>query len=228
MEPVRSTDPEPGFLEGIRDITSQEGIVLIFDEITSGFRVNEGGVHLHYNVKPDLAVFGKALGNGFPISAVVGVGKVMSAIQDTFVSSTFWTERVGFTAALATLEKFKTFQVHRQLIDSGKAINNAWERAAEASKLKIKVTGLEPLTHIDFIHEKASVIQTLYTQEMLKRGNLVGSSAYSTFAYDHEVLGQFEQDTGIVFKFLKEAIDGGNPEGLLMSDTKHSGFQRLS
>jgi glutamate-1-semialdehyde 2,1-aminomutase len=228
MEPVRSTEPDPGFLEAVRDITFQEGIVLIFDEITSGFRVNEGGVHLKYNVKPDLAVFGKALGNGFPISAVIGVGEVMSAIQDTFVSSTFWTERVGFTAALATLEKFKKFQVHRHLIDNGKAINYAWESAAKAAQIKIKVSGLEPLTHIDFIHEKASVLQTLYTQEMLKKGYLVGSSAYATYAYNNEILEQFKCDTEVVFGFLKTAIDSGHPEKFMLSDIKHSGFQRLS
>ena len=87
---------------------------------------------------------------------------------------------------------------------------------------------MEPLTHIDFVHEKASVLQTLYTQEMLKKGYLVGSSAYATYAYNNEILEQFKRDTEIVFGFLKTAIDSGRPEKFMLSNIKHSGFQRLS
>ena len=228
MEPVRSTPPEPGFLEEIRAIATEEGIILIFDEVTSGFRVNEGGVHMSFGVMPDIAVFGKALGNGFPISAIIGSAKAMNAIQHTFVSSTFWTERVGFTAALATLQKFKRLQVQDHLIRSGDAINQAWKDAALAAKLDIKISGLEPLTHIDFVHQEAAVLQTIYTQEMLNRGYLVCSSIYATFAYDNQVLVQFAKDTKDVFMTIREAIDSGSPKKYLISDVKHSGFKRLS
>ena len=228
MEPVRSFSPDPGFLEEIRDITSSEGIVLIFDEITSGFRVNEGGVHMSLGVMPDIAVFGKALGNGFPISAMIGKAEPMAAIQDTFVSSTFWTERVGFTAALATLEKFKKFEVHKHLIKSGCAVNTAWTEAAAEVGLNVKICGLEPLTHIDFVHEKASILQTLYTQEMLDKGYLTGSSVYTTYAYDSNIINKFSQDTKAAFRTIKEAIDSGDPQKFLYSECKHSGFQRLS
>ena len=163
MEPVRSLPPAKGFLEEIRDITEREGIILIFDEITSGFRVNPGGVHMTYGVHPDLAVFGKALGNGVPISALIGNEKTMSAIQDTFVSSTFWTERLGFTAALATLEKFQRLSVHNSLVKSGEKVNAAWSEAKH--EVPISITGLAPLTHIEFDHKDAKILQTLYTQK---------------------------------------------------------------
>ncbi len=228
MEPIRSTNPEPGFLESIREITEEEGIILIFDEITSGFRVNNGGVHMTLNVMPDIAVFGKALGNGFPISAIIGTEKAMSAVQDTFISSTFWTERVGFVAALATLEKYEDFSVADSLISSGKRINKIWQNAADAADIDIHICGLEPLTHIDFIHEKANYLQTIYTQEMLNRGYLLGSSIYSTYAYDDDILDKFADDTAEVFKIIKKSIDSNNPEDFLISEVKHSGFQRLS
>ena len=180
------------------------------------------------NVMPDIAVFGKALGNGFPISAIIGTEKAMSAVQDTFISSTFWTERVGFVAALATLEKYEDFSVADSLISSGKRINKIWQNAADAADIDIHICGLESLTHIDFIHEKANYLQTIYTQEMLNRGYLLGSSIYSTYAYDDDILDKFADDTAEVFKIIKKSIDSNNPEDFLISEVKHSGFQRLS
>ncbi len=228
MEPMRSSSPKEGYLEEIREITSSENIVLIFDEITSGFRINVGGVHMSFEVHPDISVFGKALGNGYPISAMIGTSEVMSAIQNTFVSSTFWTERVGFVAAISTLEKFKRENVHESLISSGISINETWKKAAKENGVDIKISGLEPLTHIDFIAEKPNVLQTLYTQEMLHKGYLLGASVYSTYAYDDFILDKFSKDTNITFATIKEAIDSGKPEKYLLSDVKHSGFQRLS
>jgi glutamate-1-semialdehyde aminotransferase len=228
MEPVRGTEPEKDFLETIRDITKLEGIVLIFDEVTSGFRINLGGVHMKYGVYPDMAVFGKALGNGFPISAVIGSANVLNAAQDTFISSTMWTERVGFTAAIATLEKFENEKVHKHLIKCGEKVSNSWLDIAKSVGLDIKVSGLKPLTHIDFNYKSASYLQTIYTQEMLKRGYLMGSSVYTTHAYDNKILKSFHDDTTAVFQIIKDAVDSGDPEKFLISDVKHSGFQRLT
>ncbi len=228
MEPMRGSAPAEGFLEAIREITNKEKIVLIFDEVTSGFRINLGGVHMTYGVNPDMAIFGKALGNGFPISAIIGSGKFMNSAQDTFISSTMWTERVGFTAALAALEKFEKNDVHKHLIKSGERINKTWATSAKANGLDISISGLKPLTHIDFNYDDAAYIQTIYTQEMLKRGYLMGSSVYTTYAYDDSILEQFNIDTNAVFKIIKEAIDSGKPKDFLISDVKHSGFQRLT
>jgi glutamate-1-semialdehyde 2,1-aminomutase len=111
MEPQRGSSPDPGFLEGVRAIATRIGAVLIFDEVTSGFRMNRGGIHLLHGVHPDVAVFGKALGNGFPISAIIGRREVMEHAQESFISSTFWTERIGFVAALATIAKMESQDV---------------------------------------------------------------------------------------------------------------------
>ena len=228
MEPVRGSQPKEGYLEEIRKICSAENIVLIFDEVTSGFRKNPGGVHLTYGVDPDIAVFGKALGNGFPISAVIGRSEVMSAAQETFISSTFWTERVGYVAGLATLEKFVKYDVHNHLIDMGNKVNDVWLSASDKFDINISIDGLEPLTHINFLDPDPSVIQTIYTQEMLKRGFLVGSNVYTSYAYDNKAINKFSDAIDEVFGILHKAIRSENLHSFLDSEVKHAGFKRLT
>ena len=107
MEVLRNFQPKDEFLTKVRDLATKKGIILIFDECTSGFRETYGGIHKKYCVEPDLAIYGKTLGNGYAINAIVGKRSVMEAAQKTFISSTFWTERIGPTAALKTLEIMK-------------------------------------------------------------------------------------------------------------------------
>ena len=107
MEVMRTVEPADNFLSKVRRLCDEYGIVLVFDECTSGFRETFGGLHIKYGVQPDIAVFGKTLGNGYAITAVVGKRSVMEAAQSTFISSTFWTERIGPSAALATLKIMK-------------------------------------------------------------------------------------------------------------------------
>ena len=104
MEVERSEKPKDDFLIKVRKLATRNNIVLIFDECTSGFRETYGGLHLKYNVNPDIAIFGKALGNGYPITAVIGREEIMEAAQSTFISSTFWSDRIGPAAANKTLE----------------------------------------------------------------------------------------------------------------------------
>ena len=119
IEGARYDFPTKEFLEGITRISKQYGVVVVVDEITSGWRLTDGGVHKLYNFEPDIAVYGKALGNGYAISAIVGKKEIMDVAQDTFISSTFWTERVGFVAALATLNKLTSNKVWEHLSSIG-------------------------------------------------------------------------------------------------------------
>ena len=122
MEPIRSIEPEPGFLEGVRALADEYGAVLIFDEITSGFRLNNGGAHLLYGVDPDIAVFAKGISNGYPMGVVFGRESVMQSAQSTFISSTYWTERIGPAAAIATIRKFCAHNAYKKLISIGKMV----------------------------------------------------------------------------------------------------------
>ncbi len=228
MEPVRSTPPEPGFLEGVRDIADRIGAVLIFDEVTSGFRINFGGIHLEYGVTPDIAVFGKALGNGTPISAVIGQRNVMEAAQSSFISSTFWTERTGYAAALATLEKMDRCTVQSHLVACGERINKSWLALSEHYGVPVSTSGIAPLTHISFNHEKNLELQTLYTQELLKRGVLAGGAFYASYAHSDECLDIIEARLDEVFSILSKAITSGDVDSLLDGKVRHAGFHRLS
>lgn len=228
MEPQRGSPPEPGFLEGVREIASRIGAVLIFDEVTSGFRMNFGGIHLLLGVEPDIAVFGKALGNGFPISAIIGRREVMEHAQESFISSTFWTERIGFVAALATLQKLEDNNVPEHLVRAGERINQGWAIVAQKHGVDIQISGIPPLTHISFKGDDPLAVQTLYTQEMLERGFLLGAAVYTTYAYSDEIIDRFIEASDPVFAKIREAQSTGNVRNLLKGEVIHAGFKRLT
>jgi len=228
MEPMRASYPENDFLQKVRIIADNIGAVLIFDEVTSGFRMALGGIHLDLGVIPDIAVFGKALGNGFPISAIIGRRAVMDHAQDTFISSTFWTERIGFVAALATIKKMKVHNVQKYLIHYGKRIMEAWTKIADKYGLAIHVDGIPPLCHISFDAPNPLEVQTLYTQEMLTKGYLLGAAIGTTYAYSDSIVDGFIEATDQSFKTIGEALNSKNVKKYLISDVAHAGFKRLT
>jgi glutamate-1-semialdehyde 2,1-aminomutase len=228
MEPVRTSPPIPGFLESVRNCASKIGAVLIFDEVTCGFRMNIGGIHVQYGVAPDIAVFGKALGNGYPISAIIGRRSVMEFAQDTFISSTFWTERIGFAAALATIRKMEEDDIPSELIRRGNQIQEGWTELANKHGLKIHISGIPPLAHIAFDYENPLAFQTLYAQHMLTRGFLMGSAVYTTNAYTDEIISSFLDETEQAFLAIREAVRAGNVKEILIGPVIHEGFRRLT
>lgn len=228
MEPRRERGPDDGFLEGVRNIANRIGAVLIFDEVTSGFRVNIGGIHATYGVDPDIAVFGKALGNGYPIAAVIGRKGVMNSAQSTFISSTMWTERIGFVAALATMKKMEEKKVPEFLVSYGERIQEGWFRISHKHDLKIRIDGIPPMPHISFEVDKPLAVQTLYTQQMLTRGYLLGASLATSFAYSNEIIDHFIDDSDFVFGLIKEALGSGCIKRHLKGEIAHAGFKRLT
>lgn len=228
MEPAREIEPNQDFIRGVREIANKIGAILIFDEVTSGFRVNLGGIHLKYGVNPDIAIFGKALGNGFPIAAIIGKREVMSAAENSFISSTMWTERVGFVSALKTIEIMEREKVQEKLIYFGDRINEGWNRLAQETNLKIHISGIPPLTHISFDCYDPNAVQTLYTQEMLEKGYLLGSSVYATYAYNNEIIDRFLIDSRDVFITISKAIKEKNIHKYLKNEVIQVGFKRLT
>ena len=228
MEPRREQGPEPGFLEGVRKIADRIGAVLIFDEVTSGFRINLGGIHLIYGVEPDIAVFGKALGNGFPISAVIGRRNVMDCAQGSFISSTMWTERIGFVAALATIKKMEENDVPEVLVRYGERINSGWLTLSQKHGVDISINGIPPLTHLTFVSDSPLAVMTLYAQEMLAKGYLLGTAVYTTYVYSDQIIDQFIADSDSVFGVIKEAMESGDIKKYLKGNVIHAGFKRLT
>lgn len=227
MEPVREHDPEPGFLPGVAELARRTGAVLIFDEVTSGLRVNTGGIHLRLGVDPDIAVFAKALGNGYPMAAVLGRGQVMRHAQRSFVSSTYWTERIGPTAALATLRKHRAHDVGAHLVAIGGAVQAGWRAAADAAGLAIAVHGIAPLSHLRFAVQPQPSI-TLFTQLMLDRGFLAGGSFYPSFAHTPDHVETYLAAVGEVFAIIRAAQDADAVTAALRGPVAHTGFTRLT
>jgi glutamate-1-semialdehyde 2,1-aminomutase len=228
VEPIRDHKPADGFLEGLRSLADKCGALLIVDEITTGFRLNTGGVHLTLGLSPDMAVLAKALGNGYPISAVIGRRDVMQAAQDTFISSTAWTERIGPAAALATVRKHAAQNVAEHLCRIGNAVKQAWTKAADETGLKIHVSGLAPLAHLKFEYDNGQAIRTLFTQLMAEQGVLACHAFYAMYAHTDAHVTRLAEAARKAFGQLAEAIEAGDVESRLNGPVAHSGFKRLT
>ena len=228
MEVVRSEGPEDGFLDKVRKLATDRGIVLIFDECTSGFRQTFGGMHKMYGVEPDMAMFGKALGNGYAITATIGRREVMEAAQSTFISSTFWTERIGPTAALKTLEVMEKVKSWEQISQTGLEITANWKGLADKHGLSITTSGMPALTGFSFNSPNAQAYKTLLTQEMLARGYLAGTSVYVCTEHSTKIVGEFFEALDPVFGVIKECEEGRDIFSLLRGPVSHGGFKRLN
>ena len=228
MEVVRNMGPEDNFLHKVRKLATERGIVLIFDECTSGFRETFGGLHKKYGVEPDMAMFGKALGNGYGITATIGKRQVMEAAQTTFISSTFWTERIGPTAALKTLEVMERVKSWDTITQTGLNIRQGWQKLADKQKLKIDHWGLPSLTGFTFQSPNALAYKTLITQEMLEKGYLAGNSVYVCTEHTPDVVAGFFAALEPIFRLIKECEEGRDVMSLLKGPVCHGGFKRLN
>ena len=228
MEVLRNEQPKNNFLEKIRAIASKENIVLIFDECTSGFRETYGGIHKKYNVYPDIAMFGKALGNGYGITAVVGKREIMEAAQNTFISSTFWTERIGPSAALKTLEVMEKTQSWDIITSTGKKIKERWLLLAKKHNVEIQITGIDALASFNFKNKNHQIYKTFITQEMLKKGFLAANSVYVCIDHTKEIVDNYFDILDGLFKIIKEDEKGTKILSMLDGPISHNGFTRLN
>jgi glutamate-1-semialdehyde aminotransferase len=228
MEPERGSKPTAEFLGGVRAIATKIGAVLIFDEVTSGFRLNVGGIHLTLGVEPDIAILGKGMSNGYPMAAIIGRAEVMEAAQDTFISSTFWTERIGFTAGLATIEKAERCDVPRRLCMHGEHLIAGLKDLSARHGIDLAISGIPPLIYLGFKSEKPLEIQTFWAQEMLSRGYLLGGAIYTTYAYTSEIIDRFLADSDAVWGRLRVHLDQGDLAAQLKGRVIQPGFRRLT
>ncbi len=228
MEVVRNMGPEDNFLHKVRQLATQRGIVLIFDECTSGFRETFGGLHKKYGVEPDMAMFGKALGNGYGITATIGRREIMEAAQSTFISSTFWTERIGPTAALKTLEVMERVKSWDTITQTGLDIRAGWQKLADKHDLKIDHWGLPALTGYTFKSDNALAYKTLITQEMLAKGYLASNCVYVSTEHTPEVVNAYFDALDPLFATVKECEEGRDVMTMLKGPICHGGFKRLN
>lgn len=227
MEPIRNFEPTREFMDSVHAAVAEKNVPFIMDEITAAFRMCNGGAHLKLGWKPDIAVFSKALGNGFPSSAVIGKKKFMDFAQDAFITSTNWTERIGSVAALAMIDKFIKVDASTHMLKISSMVWNIWKKTAEKYGLKIHIGGFKPLIHFSF-EENHAVNIAYFTQEMLKKGFLAGGGFYAMYAHTENDVKKYEKAFDEVFGKLAVLIKEGTVENHLNGLPAASGFARVN
>jgi glutamate-1-semialdehyde 2,1-aminomutase len=228
MESVRNFEPNADFFAAVRSETTKRGIILIVDEITAGFRMNIGGAHLRYNLEPDIAVFGKAFSNGYPMAAIIGKKQFMEAAQTSFISSLFWTEKIGLAATLATIKKMQKVDSPARVIAVGEEVQAGWKKISASTGVDFKVLGFPAISAMGISHPKVLAYKTYYIQEMLKRGYLATIAFYASCAHEGYVpdyLRHTEEIFGEIGELMKSDAD---PTSFLQGPQCHAGFARLT
>ena len=228
MEVIRNQIPKNNFLKKVRELATKNNIVLIFDECTTGFRETFGGIHKKYDVEPDMAMFGKALGNGYAITAVIGKSSIMQAAQSSFISSTFWTERIGPSAALKTLEVMKKEKAWSKITQTGKNIEKIWKKLSKKYSIPIETFGLPSLIKMKFVSPSNLAYKTLLTQEMLKQGYLASNSVYVCTEHSEVILDGYSKALDNVFSLISDCEQGRSIDELLEGPICYSEFKRLN
>ena len=227
MEVFRNEEPKDDFLKKVRDLATEKNIILIFDECTSGFRKTFGGLHKHYNIEPDMALFGKTLGNGYGISAVIGKQNIMETAQDTFISSTFWTERIGPTAALKTLEIMKHKESWINVTSKGKKIEKFWNEIKNKYNLNIHIQGQSAMTNFFINSPNWLKYKTYITQEMLKKGFLATNSVNVCTEHDENILNRYYEEIDPIFKTISDCENGKSIDNLLEVPICHAKQEKI-
>ncbi len=229
MEVLRNFGPEDNFLHKVRELATKKNIVLIFDECTTGFRETFGGIYKKFGVEPDVTMYGKTIGNGYALTAVVGKRSVMEAAQTSFISSTFWTERIGPTAALATLKVMEEIKSWEVITAIGKKVQEGWKSLAATHDLEIEVAGIPALSTYSFKSENALAYKTLIAQEMLKKNILASTNFYASIAHENIYLEKYFSELDKVYGMIRKCEQQElNINELLEGPICHSGFKRLN
>ena len=207
IEGARNDYPSKEFVKAINKLKIKKKIIVIVDEITSGWRECLGGVYKKVNLNPDIVVYGKALGNGYPISAVVGKRKIMEISNQTFISSTAWTERIGFVAALATIRFMKKNNVSSKIMKKGKKIIDGWKKLAFKNQLEITTNKFYSMPTFSFNYEKNNdKLSTLFTKYMLEKGYIATNYMFITFAHNENEIKKYLKVCNVVFKKIKQDL----------------------
>ena len=228
MEVARSEKPNINFLKNVRKLCDKNNIILIFDECTTGFRENYGGLHKTLGVNPDIAIFGKTLGNGYAINAIIGKKKFMSNVTSTFISSTFWGERIGYVAALKTLDVMKKKKSWKKINYLGRKIIKKLKSLSKANNIKMNISEMPSIIKFNFISKNDRNYKTLITQEMLKKNILATSSIYISCAHDEKILKKYFDILKKIFLIIKKCEKGHDINNYLDVPTAKKFFKRLN
>ena len=230
MEPMRTELPPEGFLEGVRELATQHSVVLIFDEVSSGFRIALGGVQEYTGVVPDISVFAKAISNGYPMGAVVGRREFMAPAERMFISSAYWDDAVGIVAALATLKELQRRNAVAYFEKVGAEFKKRIDRAAQETGLAAGCVGVAAHPGIRFNIEdakNAKKVDTLFLQENAKRGLILSGGFFFNLAHDETALDRTEEVVRESFAVIQDGLENDRLDDLLECELQEDLFRRL-
>jgi glutamate-1-semialdehyde 2,1-aminomutase/spore coat polysaccharide biosynthesis protein SpsF len=231
MEPVGVVQPENGFLEQVRAITEREGALLIFDEVVTGFRVALGGAQEYFGVLPDLACFGKAMANGYPLAAIVGRREIMELFDEVFFSFTFGGETLSLTAAKATITEMKEKNVISHLWEQGQKLKDGYNVLAREFGVEgyTECIGPPPRTVITFKDENGEeslALKSLFQQECLKRGVLFSGGQNICYSHSDADIEYTLRVYRTAMEILARAVESGDVLERLEGEPVQAVFRR--
>ena len=228
LEPCRDFLPKKNYLKELRNVANKNNCILIFDEITSAWRMDTCGAHKKFNVNPDVAVFGKTRANGIPMGAIIGKKDIMKFATKTFISSLFWTEKIGPACAITFIEKHKKLNLGKKLTEIGKKIKKIWYEAACYSNLDIEINGIDPLASFKLTSSNWPVTLTFFIQEMLKKGILASDRCYANYKHSPKLLKKYESASFQIFERIAKLEKSNKLKKSLDGPVKQMGFKRLT
>ncbi len=226
MEVTRNVKPSINFFKKVKNICNKNNIILIFDECTSGFRETLGGIFHKYKIIPDIVTYGKAIGNGYALTAVVAKKKFLRHAENSFISSTFWSERIGFAAALSTIKYMRNKKTYITIKNIGKNIKLRWSQIAKKYNIKIQISGIDPIPLFKF--EKSNqMYKTYLTQEMLKKNILASNMIYVSMVHNKKILNKYFKVLDSIFKEIS-TLKSHQIKSKIKGDIAHSEINRLN
>lgn len=228
MEPCRENLPSKDYLIELKKVAKKNNTVLIFDEITSGWRVDTCGIHMNLGVYPDMAVFGKTIANGIAMGAIIGKKKIIKNATKTFLSSAFWTERIGPSCAIEFIKKHKRLNLGQMLIKKGKQIKEIWKDSAKNANLEIEINGIDPLASFKINIPEWDFGITYFIQEMLKKKFLASDKCYSNYKHSDKSLEKYKKACNEIFGKISYLQKSRKLKDSLEGPVKQMGFKRLT
>ena len=229
MEPLRSTVPEEGYLETVKELVRAHGAVLIFDEVSCGWRIALGGAQEYLGVIPDMTVVAKAMSNGYPMGAVVGSRESMEPGADAFISSSYWSDNIGLAASLTTIRELRRRESASGFKELGEKLTLAMNEAIESVGISAQFSGLHtnPTLTIDAPDETvASQAKTLFIQEMARRGVHCNMTFKGTLAHTDEDIKLTADATAESLAVVMKGLEGDMDE-LLVANVQQEAFRRI-
>tara|TARA_B100000686_G_C16759986_1_gene958017 strand:- start:231 stop:1586 length:1356 start_codon:yes stop_codon:yes gene_type:complete len=230
MEPMRSEIPPPGYLEGVRDLATRYGVVLVFDEVSCGWRIALGGVQEYTGVTPDLTAFAKAISNGYPMGAVVGKREFMEPAENMFISSAYWDDNVGISASIATLRELKRLNSPAHFERVGEELKQRINKAADDAGLDAQCVGISAHPGVRFNVDDAELakkVSTLFVQENARRRLILATGFFFNMAHDEEALARTEAGVRETFEVIAEGLRDNAVDRLLAAEIQEDSFRRL-